>query len=128
MARDMKHLIIPELTSVAEVDGKPIGAVFGMPDYNPRIKAINGRLFPFGFLKLLSKKHDLKRVRLISTNVLPEFQRWGIGVALLVSLIPKGLALGMEEAEFSWVSEDNTLAVGSLEKGGAKLLQKVPDL
>ena len=40
----MKHLIIPELTSVAEVDGKPIGAVFGMPDYNPRIKAINGRL------------------------------------------------------------------------------------
>jgi GNAT superfamily N-acetyltransferase len=124
MARDMKHLIIPELTSVAEVDGKPIGAVFGMPDYNPRIKAINGRLFPFGFLKLLSKKHDLKRVRLISTNVLPEFQRWGIGVALLVSLVPKGLALGMEEAEFSWVSEDNTLAVSSLEKGGAKLYKK----
>jgi GNAT superfamily N-acetyltransferase len=124
MSRDMKHLIIPELTSVAEVEGKPIGAVFGMPDYNPRIKAINGRLFPFGFLKLLSKKHDIKRVRLISTNVLPEFQRWGIGIALLVSLVPKGLAIGMEEAEFSWVSEDNTLAVSSLEKGGAKLYKK----
>ena len=81
-------------------------------------------LFPFGFLKLLSKKHDIKRVRLISTNVLPEFQRWGIGIALLVSLVPKGLAIGMEEAEFSWVSEDNTLAVSSLEKGGAKLYKK----
>ena len=124
MSRDMKHLIIPELTSVAEVEGKPIGAVFGMPDYNPPIKAINGRLFPFGFLKLLSKKHDIKRVRLISTNVLPEFQRWGIGIALLVSLVPKGLAIGMEEAEFSWVSEDNTLAVSSLEKGGATLYKK----
>ena len=94
MSHDMKHLIIPELTSVAEVDGKPIGAVFGMPDYNPRIKDINGRLFPFGFMKLLSKKHDIKRVRLISTNVMPEYQRWGIGIVLLVSLIPKGLAIG----------------------------------
>jgi GNAT superfamily N-acetyltransferase len=124
MASDLKHLIIPELTSVAEVDGKAIGAVFGLPDYNPRIKEINGRLFPFGFLKLLSKKHNLKRVRLISTNVVPEYQKWGIGIILLVSLIPKGLEIGMEEAEFSWVSEANTLAVGSLEKGGARLYKK----
>ena len=124
MAKDMKHLIVPELTCVAEVDGKAIGAVFGMPDYNPRIKQIDGKLFPFGFLKLLSKKHDIKRVRLISTNVLPEFQKWGIGIVLLVSLIPKGLEIGMQEAEFSWVAEDNTLAVASLEKGGAKLTKR----
>ncbi len=123
-ARDLKHLIIPELTAVAEVDGKAIGAVFGLPDYNPRIKAINGRLFPFGFLKLLSKKRNLKRVRLISTNVMPEFQKWGIGIVLLVSMVPKGLELGMEQAEFSWVSEANTLAVRSLEKGGATLYKK----
>ena len=109
---------------MAEVDGKPVGAVFGLPDYNPRIKAIDGRLFPFGFIKLLSKKRDLKRVRLISTNVLPEYQKWGIGIVLLVSLIPRGLAMGMEEAEFSWVSEANTLARGSLEKGNAKLYKK----
>ncbi|HZZ28916.1 MAG TPA: N-acetyltransferase [Pirellulales bacterium] len=123
-ARDLKHLIIPELTCVAEVEGKAIGAVFGLPDYNPRIKAIDGRLFPFGFLKLLSKKRNLKRVRLISTNVIPEYQKWGIGVVLLISLVPKGLAIGMEEAEFSWVSEANTLAVASLEKGGARLYKK----
>jgi GNAT superfamily N-acetyltransferase len=121
MGRDLKHLIVPELTAMAEVDGRPIGAVFGLPDYNPRIKAINGRPFPFGFLTLLSKKHDLKRIRLISTNVLPEFQKWGVGIALLVSLIPKGLAVGMEEAEFSWVSEANTLARSSLEKGGTRI-------
>ncbi len=124
MAKDLKHVIIPELTCVAEVDGKPVGAVFGLPDYNPRIKAIDGRLFPFGFIKMLSKKRDLKRVRLISTNVMPEYQKWGIGIVLLISLIPRGLAMGMEEAEFSWVSEANTLARGSLEKGNAKLYKK----
>ncbi|HEY2882424.1 MAG TPA: N-acetyltransferase [Pirellulales bacterium] len=124
MAKDMKHLIIPDLTCMAIADGKPVGAVFGLPDYNPRIKKIKGRLFPFGFLTLLSKKQDIKRVRLLSTNVMPEYQRWGVGPLLLASLVPKGLEMGMEEAEFSWVSEANLLATGSLEKGGAKLYKK----
>ena len=56
MSASLKHLIIPELAMVASVEGKPIGAVFAIPDYNPRIKEIDGRLFPFGFLKLLSKR------------------------------------------------------------------------
>ncbi len=124
MAKDLKHVIIPDLTCVAEVEGKAIGAVFGLPDYNPRIKAIDGKLFPFGFLKLLSAKKDMKRVRLISTNVLPEYQKWGIGIVLLISLLPKGMELGMQEAEFSWVSEANMLARGSLEKGGTELYKK----
>lgn len=119
MANDLKRLIIPDLTCVAEVEGKPVAAVFGLPDYNPLIKEIDGRLFPFGFIKLLRGKKRLHRVRLISTNVLPEYQKWGLGVVILVALVPKGLAMGMQEAEFSWVSEANTLARGSLEKGGA---------
>ena len=125
MARDLKHVIIPELASVAEVEGKPVGAVFGLPDYNPRIKKIGGRLFPFGWMTLLSKNtSDLKRIRLISTNVVPEYQKWGLGLILMTSLVPMGLKIGMQEAEFSWVSETNDLARGSLEKGGAKVYKK----
>ncbi|HHM12727.1 MAG TPA: N-acetyltransferase, partial [Planctomycetaceae bacterium] len=50
MSHTLKHLIVPEMTTVAEIEGKPVAAVFGLLDYNPRIKAIDGRLFPFGFL------------------------------------------------------------------------------
>ena len=52
MSRSLRRLIVPEMTTVCEVDGKPIGVVFGLLDYNPRIKEIDGRLLPFGFLKL----------------------------------------------------------------------------
>ena len=121
LGSQMRHMIVPELAQVAEVDGKPIGAVFGLLDYNPRIKQINGRLFPFGFIRLLSNRRSLKRMRLISTNVVPEYQRWGIGLVLLNALVPKAKEWGMEEAEFSWVLESNSLSRGSLEKGGAKL-------
>jgi GNAT superfamily N-acetyltransferase len=120
LARGLRHLIVPELAIGAEVDGRLIGAVFCLPDYNPRIKQIDGRLFPFGFLRLLRKKNQIKKVRMISTNVLPEYQRLGVGLVLMHGLVPKAMEWGIQEAEFSWVLESNSLSRGSLEKGGAQ--------
>jgi GNAT superfamily N-acetyltransferase len=121
LGAQMKHMIVPELAQIAEVDGQPIGAVFGLLDYNVRIKQINGRLFPFGFIRLLRNRRGIKRMRIISANVLPEYQRWGIGMVLLRGLLPKILDWGIQECEFSWVLESNSLSRGGLEKGGAKL-------
>lgn len=121
MAAGMQQLIVPDLVVGAEVEGRLVGAVFGLLDYNPRIKQIDGRLFPFGFLRLLRNKQAIKRVRLISTNVLPEYQRMGVGLALMHGLMPRAMAWGLQEAEFSWVLESNTLSRGSLQKGGAKI-------
>jgi GNAT superfamily N-acetyltransferase len=120
----MKQLIAPELTTMAEIDGKPIGAMLALLDYNPRIQAIDGRLFPFGFLKLLRKKRQIRRVRLLSTNVLPEYQSWGIGISLVGRLVPEALDWGITEAEFSWVLESNDLSYKTLKKGGAKITKQ----
>jgi len=119
MAASLRHLIVPELALVAEVNGTPIGSVFCLLDYNPRIKAINGRLFPFGFLKLLWNKRGIKRMRAISTNVIPEYQAWGVGLVLHAALVPRLYDWGMEEVEFSWVLESNHLSKRTLERGGA---------
>ncbi len=119
----LRQLIVPELTATAEVDGKMVGAVFGLLDYNPRIKRIDGRLFPFGFIRLLRNKRAIPRVRLVSTNVVPEFQKWGLGLVLMNKLLPDALAYGIQEAEFSWVLESNHLSKATLERGGAKLVK-----
>ena len=124
MAASLRYLIVPELALVAEVDGKPIGTVFCLLDYNPRIKAINGRLFPFGFLRLLWNKREIKRMRAISTNVIPEYQAWGVGLVLHAALVPRLYAWGMEEVEFSWVLESNHLSKRTLERGGAIVTKK----
>ena len=117
-AKGLKHLIVPEMTTMAEVDGKPVGAVFGLLDYNPLIKEIDGRLLPLGIFKLLFKRKQIKRVRLISTNVLPQYQRWGLGLVLMSRLVPDVLAWGVQEGEFSWVLESNKLSRGTLERSG----------
>jgi len=124
MAQSLKYLIEPELALVAEVDGKPIGSVFCLLDYNDRIKAINGRLFPFGFLKLLWNKRAIKRMRAVSTNVVPEYQAWGVGLVLMAALVPRLYKWGMQEVEFSWVLESNHLSKRTLERGGAIVTKK----
>jgi len=58
---------------------------------------------------------------LLSTNVVPEYQRWGLGLVLLQRLVPDIKAWGIQEAEFSWVLESNKLSRGTLERGGTKL-------
>ncbi|GHT44263.1 hypothetical protein FACS189454_01170 [Planctomycetales bacterium] len=119
MAFFLKYFIVPELTTAVEMDGKMVGASFALPDFNPRIKAIGGRISLWKLWKLLRHKEQIKSIRVISTNVLPEYQMQGLGMLLLNGLVPKVIQSGITDAEFSWVLESNSFSRGSLEKGGA---------
>lgn len=118
--RGLSWLLVPEMAVGAEIDGKLVGVTFVVPDYNPRIRKINGRLFPFGFLRLVTRKHKIRKCRVVAANVLPEYRLLGIGLALTHMLREKFQDSDIEEVEFSWVAESNALSRGALEKGGAE--------
>lgn len=120
LAKNLKHLLIPCMTSIAEIDGKPVGACFGLLDYNPLIKKIGGKLFPFGWLRLLWQRRRLTRLRLISSNVIPEYQKWGLGLVTTSRVLPDALAWGIQVGEFSWVLESNSLSRNTIERAGGK--------
>ena len=119
-AKQLKLLIVPELPSIAEIDGKPVGAGFGLLDYNQILKEMNGHLLPFGWLKLLLGKRKIDRLRLVSTNVLPKYQSWGLGLVTLARILPAATEFGIKTGEFSWVLESNRLSRGTIERGGAR--------
>ncbi|MCC9602793.1 N-acetyltransferase [Stieleria sp. JC731] len=119
-AGQLKLLIVPELTSIAEIDGQPVGAGFGLLDYNQVLKNMNGNLFPFGWLRLVLGKRKITRLRLVSTNVLPEYQKWGLGLVTLARILPDAIKFGIQTGEFSWVLESNSLSRGTIERGGAR--------
>lgn len=121
VSRNLRHLIVPQLAQVAEINGRPVGAVLGLLDYNPRIKQIDGRLYPFGFLKIVRNRRQIRRIRIVAANVVPEYQRWGLGLVLAAHLLPPALEWGIEEGEFSWVLESNQLSRKSLERGNVSL-------
>ncbi len=120
LAGELKHLIVPELAIVAEQEGRAIGVCFGLLDYNVPIRASDGRLFPLGWWRLFNARKHVKRLRVVSANVRPEFQNWGVGITLVRGLLEPVAKFGIEECEFSWVLESNDLSRKTLEKGGAK--------
>ena len=49
MAKELKQLVMPEFTLIAEVGDEPVGFILCVPDINVAFKKINGRLTTFGF-------------------------------------------------------------------------------
>jgi hypothetical protein len=119
-AKSLEWLLVPDLAIAVEVDKRLVGVALVLPDYNVALKKMNGRLFPFGFLHLLSGKKNIPTYRAVSTNVLPEYRLMGLGLVLMHALAPRGLKREAQAVEFSWVAESNSLSRGALEKGGAK--------
>src|SRR5438132_12383861 len=91
MTKEMKPLLRPELTAIAEVNGEEIGFIIALPDINVAFQKINGRLtcfgLPIGLIRLLSEKQRLSKARLIDMGVGKDIRLHGIAQQLDVTLI-----------------------------------------
>ena len=113
LGRDLKQLVPPDFVHIAEVDGVPAAMIVVFPNINEIIRDLNGRLLPFGWLKLLwrlkIKFPNTARVPLM--GVRREYQKSRLGAALALMLIQAvqvhALGRGIKEVELSWILEDN---------------------
>ena len=124
MAHQMKRIVDPDMVLFAEVDGCPIGFFMALPDLNQALKRINGRLFPFGLLKLLWYSRKIDGVRALTMGVIPKYQNKGIAAMFAVESFNIGVPKGYIRGEMSWILEDNTLMIRALERMGAKVYKR----
>ena len=119
MARSLRHIIDPALALLAEVDGQPVGFSLGLPDFNLVLKKLGGRLWPFGFLRLLRAKRRIDRARVMVLGVVEKYRRKGVDALLYHTSFRNGLALGYWKCEMSWILEDNAMMNRALVRMGA---------
>src|SRR3546814_9678462 len=50
--KKLRPIVFEPLNYIAELDGKPVAFMLTFPDINDVLKAIRGRLFPFGWFRL----------------------------------------------------------------------------
>ncbi|MCX7877852.1 MAG: hypothetical protein N2510_04325 [Ignavibacteria bacterium] len=124
MADSLKMVVDPELVIFAEVNGKPAGFSLSLPDFNQVLKKLNGRVLPFGFIKLITAKKKIDLLRVIIMGVKPEYQKRGIDSVFYLETIKNGVKNGYKGAEISWVLEDNMPMVMTAEKLGAYIYKK----
>jgi len=119
MAHEMKPLIEPEGLLIAETETEPIAFIIAVPDINVALKKINGRLFPFGLIKLLYYKRKIRTARLVALGVIEKYRRTGIAEALVLKVMNKAVKRGFT-GELSMTLEDNVMINRFIEAVGAK--------
>jgi hypothetical protein len=124
MADQLKMIVDPDLVFFAEIDGKPIGFSLALPDINVILKKINGRLFPFGLLRLLMEKRKIDSARVLILGVIPEYRNKGLPAMFGVETFRSGVSKGYVKGEMSWVLEDNDLMIKAIERMGATVYKR----
>jgi GNAT superfamily N-acetyltransferase len=120
--KDLKMIIDTDYAHIAEIDGEPVAFSIGLPNINEILKDLNGKLFPFGFIKLLWGKNKIKGLRTALMGVLPEYQGRGIDALLHQRSIKNGLETeGKTVSELSWILESNPEMVRVAERIGGSL-------
>ena len=124
VARDLKPVIQPKGVIFAEdPEGTPIGFAITIPDINRLLKGLNGRLFPFGWFRLLTGISKLRNYRLFALGVVPEYHGKGIDSLLYRSLY-ESLYTPEMWMEINYVLEDNAPMNNAINKLNAKPLRR----
>jgi hypothetical protein len=124
--KKLKPIIFEDLVRIAELDGEPVAFMICIPDINEMIADLDGRLFPFGFAKLLwrLRKPKVKRVRVPLMGVTKRLHGTRLAGQIaytLIEYIRRACVenYGVKEGEFGWVLEDNQGMMSIAELPGA---------
>jgi GNAT superfamily N-acetyltransferase len=120
-ARQMRWIANPNLCLIAEARGEPLGFALALPDYNQALKHVDGRLLPFGLLKLLWYQRKINTARVLILGLKPGFRRRGIDAMLYLRLWEEAPKNGYPVVECSWILEDNWEMRRGLERMGARI-------
>ena len=125
MAKELKPIIDPSIAVFADTsDGETIAFALALPDFNIVLRKMNGRLLPFGLLKALWYGRKIHRARVLTLGVAEGYRGKGIDAALILELYRNGTARGINQAELSWVLEDNEKMRAALERLGARAYRR----
>jgi hypothetical protein len=123
----LKLVMPPEFGIVVELDGKPQSFVIALPNLFEIVSDFDGRLFPFGLPKLISRMrgHKFNAARIVLLGTRKALQNSATGGAILLAMIEemrrRGANASVKQLEAGWVLEDNLAMRKPIEMFGGKV-------
>jgi GNAT superfamily N-acetyltransferase len=124
MASQLRQVLVPELALFAESEGRAVGFFLCLPDLNPALRVLGGRITPWGLLRFLLARRRVDMVRMILLGVLPEFRRRGIEALLLQEGYHAVRRLGYRGAEVGWILEENAVTRQTTQRWNPRLVKR----
>jgi GNAT superfamily N-acetyltransferase len=115
LLKELKPVVVPELTYLAFHNGRCIGFSLNIKDANPALQKANGRLFPVGLVKMIREMSKITRLRTIAMGVIKEYRHRGIDLVFYLNTIERGRELGFLDSECSLIVESNEPMIRALE-------------
>lgn len=107
LGNDLKPLLVPDITLIAEKDNEPVGFMGILPDYNFVLKHMKGRFNLISIIKGIYYSKKIKDLRLLLLGIRTEFRQKGVDALLFREGFKGAKKRGYKRAEFSWILEDN---------------------
>lgn len=130
MAQDLKPILIPELTYIAEINGEPAAVSLALPNVNEMIQDFRGKLNPVTIGKLLwrLKVQGPNSARLIILGIRKKFRGvkkyGGLSTYLYAKMNNSAARLGVKWGELSWTLEDNAPVNVGIRFMGGKIYKR----
>jgi hypothetical protein len=107
MADQLLWFANPRLIKVIMKDGKPVGFLFAYPDISAAVQKTGGRIYPFGWIRLLREMRRTQWVNINGTGILEDYHGLG-GTAILFSEMHKSIIEGgFQHAEIVQIGLEN---------------------
>jgi GNAT superfamily N-acetyltransferase len=125
LAKEFRPIVDPDICMIAESGGQAVGFYLAMPNFNEVFRHLpNGRLFPFGWAKVLWYRRNIRSIRILTVGFRPHLHRAGIGPALYTRVWTNAVRNGYRWGEASWILEDNLAMIRPLERMGGKVYKR----
>lgn len=114
VGKKLKPIVFENLIRIAEYEGTPVGFMIALPDINELTRDLDGRLFPFGWAKLLWRLRapKVRRIRVPLMGIRKSLQGHRIASLMafqMIELIRREAVIhyAASEGEIGWILDDN---------------------
>lgn len=114
IGKNLKALVFKELVRIAEYDGEPVAFMITLPNLNEPVKAMGGKMLPFGWAKLLwwMQFPTARTMRVPLMGVLKKLQASRLASQLAFMMIEfirrdSVAKFSATRGEIGWILDDN---------------------
>jgi predicted GNAT family acetyltransferase len=124
LAKRFLPIVDPRFVKVIAKDGEVLSFVIAMPDMTEGINKARGRLFPFGFIRVLRAARKTKQLDLLLGAVKEQYRGQGLDVLMGVKVLQSASEAGMEKIDTHHEMEANVKVRAEMERMGGTIYKK----
>ena len=119
------YLLDPKFIKlITDFENQPIAFVIGMPDISEGVSKTKGRLYPFGFFRIISNQKKSKQLTLLLGGVKEKYRKQGLDAILGKLMLNSAIERGFDFIDSHLELEHNTKVRKEMESMNGKVYKR----